>query len=270
MHVRGAYASRLLQVLFRARWLQFYHAKELVDFKAASRLCIAHADVHLAPSRHSCALLEEAGLTSGAVKMVAPAVRLRALAPNGSRIPNTLLTVSRLADTNKGHDFVIAALGVIRQTLPSIRWIVVGDGAVADQVKRSAKAAGVNDLIDWRGHVTDEERDQLFDQCDLFVLPSRTPPEGGGEGFGIAYLEAAAAGLPCIGLAEGGALDAVSPGYSGLLVQPGDVQGLADEILSLLGDRARLDHMRETSREWASRFTWESLLRAVEELVLAE
>ena len=70
MHVRGAYASRLLQVLFKARWLQFYHAKELVDFKAASRLCIAHADVHLAPSRYSCALLEAAGLTSGAVKLV--------------------------------------------------------------------------------------------------------------------------------------------------------------------------------------------------------
>ena len=159
---------------------------------------------------------------------------------------------------------------MIRQALPSIRWIVVGDGAVADQLKRAAKAAGVDDLIDWRGHVTDEERDRLFDECDLFVLPSRTPPEGGGEGFGIAYLEAAAAGLPSIGLAEGGALDAISPGYSGLLVRPGDIQGLADKILSLLGDRARLDLMRETSREWASRFTWESLLEAVEESVLAE
>ena len=100
------------------------------------------------------------------------------------------------------------------------------------------------------------------------ALPSRT------ESFGIVYLEAWLLGKPVIGARAGAVPDVIGDGRDGLLVEFGDVPGLARAIARLLDDRALASEMARHGREKALRlYTWErqyARLRAIVEQVTAE
>jgi glycosyltransferase involved in cell wall biosynthesis len=82
-----------------------------------------------------------------------------------------------------------------------------------------------------------------------------------GEGFGIVFLEAVASGLPVIGGDRDGTRDALADGRIGTLVDPGDMDLLAEAIISGLGGRAPRDPAR------AARFTYPAFARHVHDLV---
>ncbi|HVC19329.1 MAG TPA: glycosyltransferase, partial [Vicinamibacterales bacterium] len=99
------------------------------------------------------------------------------------------------------------------------------------------------------GRVSRADLDQLYADCDLFVMPSAR------EGFGLVFLDAMAAGRPCIG-AAGAAAEIIVPGVTGLLVAPHDGPGLLEAIVSLLHDPARRRLMGEAgARAVAAQFT---------------
>jgi phosphatidylinositol alpha-1,6-mannosyltransferase len=85
----------------------------------------------------------------------------------------------------------------------------------------------------------------------------------GGEGFGIAYLEAAAHGLPVVAANEGGALDAVDPERTGLLVDPADHVALAEALAGLLTDPDRARAMGDAGIRWAAGFPWRNTVERV-------
>ena len=82
----------------------------------------------------------------------------------------------------------------------------------------------------------------LYGQAAVFALPSR------GEGFGLVYLEAMAAGLPCIGSTDDAAVDVIEDGRTGLLVRQDDVTALAGAVSRLLSDEALRRRMGEAGR----------------------
>ena len=87
-----------------------------------------------------------------------------------------------------------------------VRWVVIGDGPLRAELEDLTRAGGVADITVYAGAVPDAERDEWLDRASVFVMPSR-PPEGGrgGEGFGIAYLEAATTSSPAVAGNVGGA-----------------------------------------------------------------
>jgi len=100
-------------------------------------------------------------------------------------------------------------------------------------------------------------------------MPSRLASNGGGEGFGIAYLEAGALGVPVVAGNVAGALDAVVDGVTGLLVDPTDHVAVADAITALLLDRERAEQMGRAGAERAKQFAWPRIAGQVEELILS-
>jgi len=268
MHVRTGYAAQAVRVLTGARWVQYYHAKEISEFAGATARCVRHADAHVGPSRYTRSLLGRAGLPESAVRVLHPAApAIDRPADAAPRRPHSMLTVARLADENKGHDVIIRALAEVRREFGDVRWTVVGDGPMRPALEGMAVEAGVDELIDWRGSVGDEVRNRCLFESDIFVMPSRIPVGPvGGEGFGIAYLEAAAAGLPVIAANEGGATDAVDPPSTGLLVDPRDPAAVATAVRTLFRSREGIEAMRSASSRWAARFTWERLVDGLEEV----
>ena len=123
---------------------------------------------------------------------------------SGATGPPTLLTVARLEDEYKGHDVVLRALTAIRERVPDVTWVVVGEGSLRPRLEGLAAKYGVEEQVRFLGDLSDEERDRWYRSAHVFVMPSRLPPDGGGEGFGIVYLEAAAHGLPGRGGRRGG------------------------------------------------------------------
>jgi len=98
----------------------------------------------------------------------------------------------------------------------------------------------------------------------VFAMPSR------GEGFGIAYLEAMAHGLPCIGSVHDAAGEVIEDGVTGYLVDQSDTRALADRVSRLLGDDAGRREMGEAGRRrLRERFTADRFARRLGDLVEA-
>lgn len=181
-----------------------------------------------------------------------------------------LLTVARLQDRYKGHDNVIRALPLIAAKVPEVRYVVAGDGPLRQYLERLAVSLDVRERVEFRGRVSDVERRELYQSCEVFVMPSRESRTGGGaEGFGIVYLEANAAGKPVVGGRSGGIPDAVLEGQTGLLVEPNDIADIAEACTRLLTDRelaARLG--RQGYERVATQLTWPKVIAELEERLL--
>jgi phosphatidylinositol alpha-1,6-mannosyltransferase len=126
-----------------------------------------------------------------------------------------LLIVGRMdgRERYKGHDRVIEALPKLTsRDGRRVVFLVSGDGNDRRRLENAAAAAGVSDRVRFVGEVLPASLPDLYRSADLFVMPST------GEGFGIVFLEAMACGTRALGLAAGGAPDALGDGELGILV----------------------------------------------------
>src|SRR5438477_4417765 len=144
----------------------------------------------------------------------------------------------------KGHDVLARALPLVRAQVPDGRWVAIGDGRLRSCFEALVAANGASDAALFTGSISDDERDDWFLRSHVFAMPSRMPARRvGGEGFGIAFLEAGAHGLPVVAGGVGGAVDAVRDGETGLLVDPADHLAVADALVELLSDEKRARKM---------------------------
>jgi phosphatidyl-myo-inositol dimannoside synthase len=144
-----------------------------------------------------------------------------------------LLTVSRLAERYKGHERVIASMKKVLRAFPDTHYYVVGDGPLMGELRTRAHLAGVDSKVHFLGCLDDESLVTLYEQCHLFVMPSK------GEGFGIVFLEAWKHKLPVIAGNRDASIEVIQHGINGLLVDPDSFEEIGGAILSLLGDEDR-------------------------------
>lgn len=145
-----------------------------------------------------------------------------------------LLTLARL-EPRKGVDMVIRALPDILKTHPNSLYIVAGGGEDRQRLEKLALDGGVARHVHFAGAVDGPAKAALFSLADAFLMPARR--EGNSvEGFGIVYLEAAWYGVPSLAGREGGAVDAVRDGETGLLCNGDDLADVRRQALRLLDD----------------------------------
>lgn len=141
-----------------------------------------------------------------------------------------ILTVGRLSETDqyKGYDRIIEALPTVLQQVPNLRYLIVGKGKDRDRVERLIHHLNLQNHVTLAGFIPDEELCDHYNLCDLFAMPSK------GEGFGIVYLEALACGKPALGGNQDGAIDALCHGKLGALVDPNNVEEIAQTLIGIL------------------------------------
>jgi phosphatidylinositol alpha-1,6-mannosyltransferase len=146
-----------------------------------------------------------------------------------------LVSVSRLVP-RKGMDVLIEAANRLAPSYPDLVVAIGGDGRERPRLERLAAESPVDVRV--LGRLSDEDRTSLLGAADLFVMACRN--RWGGleqEGFGIVFLEAAAAGVPQVAGDSGGASEAVLNGATGLVVDdPTDPGLVAEAIRTLLAD----------------------------------
>lgn len=127
-----------------------------------------------------------------------------------------LLTVGRLSadERGKGHDKIISALPGLIADHPDLVYLVVGDGDDRRRLEAAARRSAVSDHVLFVGAVAPEELADYYRLATVFVMPSVQ------EGFGIAFLEAAASAIMPIGGNSDGSVDALADGVIGLTVDP--------------------------------------------------
>jgi glycosyltransferase involved in cell wall biosynthesis len=128
----------------------------------------------------------------------------------------------------KGHSYLLQAVADLRHEHPGIRLIIFGDGYLGSQLRAQAATLGLGDRVQFAGFR--EDLDSFVSCFDIFAHPALA------EGLGVAALKAAAAGVPVVGFAAGGLVEAVAHGETGLLVAPEDSDELRNAIAMLIDD----------------------------------
>lgn len=147
-----------------------------------------------------------------------------------------VLTLGRIIE-RKGIDKTIEAVSVLRSRFPNIVYVIAGDGPYRPILEGLVSKLHLRENVIFTGFVSEDEKHSFYAAADLFVMPNRELADGDIEGFGIGFLEANACGKPVIGGKSGGAPDAIRHGRTGLLVNPTDVDELAESIALLLENR---------------------------------
>ena len=146
----------------------------------------------------------------------------------------------------KAFDTLAEAWRLAAPRVPAAILHIVGDGTMRDRAR--ALVAELPEQTEWSERLTPEEVAGAMDAAWLVCLPSRS------EGLPRVALEAACRGRAIVGGDRAGIPDVVHHGVNGLLVDPDDVEGLADALVRLLSDRrlaqAYGDAARRTGEEW--------------------
>jgi len=161
-----------------------------------------------------------------------------------------ILGVSRLVP-RKGFDVLIEAVAKVSANHPGAQLVIAGTGRDEARLRRlAAQHRAPAHLI---GFVNDEDLPALYGCADVFAMLCRD--RWGGleqEGFGIVFVEAAAAGCPQIAGSSGGSADAVADQETGIVVnEPADVDQVARALDDLLSSPAKLEAFRRQSRSHA-------------------
>lgn len=141
-----------------------------------------------------------------------------------------LLTLGRLsaAEQGKGFDEVMELLPGLSRQIPEIAYLIVGDGDDRPRLEDKARALGVEDRVVFTGFIEEEEKPDHYRLADAYVMIGRL------EGFGFAFLEAMACGIPVVGSRLDGSREALRQGDLGILVDPDRPDDIAAGILEAL------------------------------------
>jgi phosphatidylinositol alpha-1,6-mannosyltransferase len=260
---------------FRAVFI--YGVEVWRSLPAHKRLGLHNADAIFSISEHTARLASRAqGVPLRSIEIVRPpldpefALEAARVRKDWSKAERRLLTVSRLErlDVDKGVDKVIRSIVDVRGAIPDVSYTVVGDGSDRPRLERLARSLSVNEHVRFVGRVPEDELHRHYRSADLFVLPSTK------EGFGLAFLEAMAYGLPVVGARAGGIPEVVTDGETGVLVDPASGATLGHAITSLLQDRDRsrllgLEGMRRVGRDFSYQAFRQFLFGRLDKALLA-
>ncbi len=165
----------------------------------------------------------------------------------------------------KGYGYALEAFAEIRKSHPSLSYVIVGDGPEKGNLESRIKYHGLGGAVVFFRRVRREFLISLYRSAELFML---LPYDAGRdvEGFGLAFLEAAAAGIPVIGATDSGAQDAVAHEKNGFLVPPQDSRAAAEAVLRILSDSSLRQRFSAGSLAFAGEMSWVRAAEAYRQL----
>src|SRR5512136_1892018 len=136
---------------------------------------------------------------------------------------------------HKGQRYLIDAAPLVMRECPDVRFVIVGEGELRPALEHQIRDLHLERHVILTGFRTDVL--SLLKGFDLFVMSSVT------EGLGTSLLDAMAAARPIVATTAGGIPEAVVDGETGLLVPTRDAHGLAEAMITLLGNPAECERM---------------------------
>ncbi|HYM49999.1 MAG TPA: glycosyltransferase family 4 protein [Candidatus Limnocylindrales bacterium] len=168
----------------------------------------------------------------------------------------TLLFVGRM-ERRKGLGYLLRAFMQLKEEIPKLRLVIVGDGPMRRWYSNFLSRHGVEDVI-MAGYVAAEDLPRYYASCDVFCAPNT-----GDESFGIVLLEAMATGKPIVATDIDGFRTVMTSGNEGLLVERKSARRLAGALRTLLDDADLRRQMGARGMETARRYDWEHVIDQV-------
>ena len=177
----------------------------------------------------------------------------KVIAPHGEKI---LLHASNFRKVKRVED-VVAVFVKVNEVMPS-KLLFVGDGPERPFIETMCRESNAHADIRFLGK--QEQMEDILAVSDVFILPSEY------ESFGLAALEAMAAGVPVISTNAGGLTEININGYSGYLSNVGDVEDMSKNVLKILSTQETLSHFKENALKQALNFDINTIVPQYEAL----
>ncbi|WP_246486256.1 glycosyltransferase family 4 protein [Kribbella qitaiheensis] len=166
----------------------------------------------------------------------------------------TVVCVGRIVP-HKQVEHAVDAIAEARSVLPDARLLIVGSGWWEDSLRSYVVERGLEDAVEFRGHVSEADKHAAYDEAWVLALPSLK------EGWGLVVGEAAGHGVPTVAYrSAGGPTESVHDGESGVLVDTADE--FKTTIIRLLQDDAARDKLALGATATAGNFTWPATVGA--------
>lgn len=175
--------------------------------------------------------------------------------------PRSVLSVGTLK-ARKCMDRTLEAFARLAGDYPDAALTIVGIGEMEAQLKARIAELNLESRVTLTGGLPHEEVMRLMAQSDLFVLPSW------GEGYGIVYIEAMAAGCIAVGAKDEGIEDTITDGENGFLVPAGDIDAVERVMRRVFECRETYDELRRRGQKDARALTWARNAQTVESIYL--
>jgi glycosyltransferase involved in cell wall biosynthesis len=165
--------------------------------------------------------------------------------------PGFTLFCNRSWEPNYGVDGLARAFVSVAKEREDVRLLLLGGGSQAGLLHQIFNSAGVQDRVDFAGHVRFADLPRFYRMADVYISPSHV------DGSSVSLMEALASGLPCLVSDIPANQEWVSEGENGWLFPDGNDGALAARILQMMDARSRLNEMGLAARQVAqSRADW--------------
>jgi glycosyltransferase involved in cell wall biosynthesis len=208
---------------FRTRW--FWRTLNANITKSTNRVIAVSAAVSGFVAEHERIPLEKLVVIHNAIDLGRFATlpsREAARAPLGLSPEDFVVGIVGRLSPQKGHTYLLQAAARLAADVPRLRLLIVGEGQLRGRLERQARDLGIAERISFAGFRSDMPN--LYPAMDLLAMPSLF------EGLPLTLLEALCCGLVAVGARAPGIVDVIGDGNKGLLVDVGDVEGLAEAI----------------------------------------
>ncbi|MBM4421922.1 MAG: glycosyltransferase family 4 protein [Chloroflexi bacterium] len=178
-------------------------------------------------------------------------------------VPGRLITVGRLAP-NKNVSGLLKVFARAREARPDLSLVVVGEGPLRGQLQRQAEESGIGGAVEWKGELGDEALKGELAAAEVFLSAATY------EGFGLAMLEATAAGaVPVVNDIEA-FRDVIDDGRNGFIADYANAPTAAKALLEVISlPPERKAQLSASAKAKASEFDWEKAAPKFEEVYLS-
>ena len=267
----GGLAARSLGVpaistIHAASWGSGTNAKRRLVRACATRIVAVSDSARREYLRHGWAREDQiVTVHNGIDAVAAPGAGAEVRRELGLEPDDLVVAMVSALRPEKGHEIALDVIRRLRDRYPGVRLLIVGRGALTDQI--AARAADLGDAVVMAGMRHDVMR--VFDAADVCLQPSRS------DAFPTTLIEAMAASVPVLATAVDGIPEIITDGETGVLVPaPPRAQAFADALTALLDDPDRRRRLAAAGRlDYERRLTtgpWVAGTRAVYDSVIAQ
>ncbi len=185
--------------------------------------------------------LMELGVDPSKIRVIPNGVDTHVFTPRNAHKEDRLVCVNRLVP-RKGTELLIRAMPKILAK-SKVHLDIIGEGPSIHTLMHLASKLKVGKYVHFLGEIPNDRLPEYLNKASIFLLPSYI------EGLPVSLLEAMACQLSVISTSVGGIPEVIKNGKNGLLIEPGDISGLSDSVLSLLNDRQNAGKLARRARK---------------------
>lgn len=265
----GAVIAYMASKIYKIKYVITYHGSDIAcgENDVAGILSKRRQDiVSIELENATCVIVDSKSIANDVLRysskkpiVVYHAVDLNHFKPLNNKIFNkkTIISVGSLTK-RKGHEYLLKAMKKVLEKNRDIELLIIGRGPEEASLKGLVKKLGISDSITFIEYLPDQELPMYYSSSQFFVLATLH------EGFGVVLAEAMACGIPVVSTNIAAVPEVV--GNGGILVEPKNIDQLAEAMLKLLNNEALRQELGKKALAQANKFSIEKRIDKIVEI----